>query len=136
MVLTDWLSITPAVGLACRPSNHDPSGQARDWSSRTHGLITFSIHSTTFWSGSKAAKRFFKKLVKKYDEPRVVVTNKLRSYTKLVKTLAPKADHRAHKGLNNSIENFPLISIVTQDLMPLPFGPTIMLKWQLRICSM
>ncbi len=54
---------------------------------------------------AKAAKRFLKKLIKKYGEPRVVITDKLRSYTKQVKTLAPEADHRAHKGLNNSIEN-------------------------------
>ena len=39
-----------------------------------------------------------------FGEPRVVVTDKLRSYIKPVKSLAPKADHRAHKGLNNRIE--------------------------------
>jgi putative transposase len=33
------------------------------------------------------------------------VTDKLRSYTKPVRALAPDADHRAHKGLNNRIEN-------------------------------
>ena len=52
---------------------------------------------------AKAAKRFFKKLVKQYGEPRIVVTDKLRSYIKPVKTLALDADHRAHKSLNNSI---------------------------------
>lgn len=30
--------------------------------------------------------------------------NKLRSYFKPIRTLAPDADHRAHKGLNNRIE--------------------------------
>ena len=30
--------------------------------------------------------------------------DKLRSYNKPIKTLAPNADHRAHKGLNNTIE--------------------------------
>ncbi|WP_057461751.1 IS6 family transposase, partial [Pseudovibrio sp. POLY-S9] len=54
---------------------------------------------------AKAANRFFEKLVKQFGEPRVVVTDKLRSYTKPVKALTPEADHRAHKGLNNSIEN-------------------------------
>ena len=34
----------------------------------------------------------------------MVITDKLRSYIKPVKTLAPNADHRAHKGLNNAIE--------------------------------
>jgi putative transposase len=34
-----------------------------------------------------------------------VVTDKLRSYTRPVQALAPDAEHRAHKGLNNRIEN-------------------------------
>jgi putative transposase len=54
---------------------------------------------------TKAAKRFFFGLVKQFDEPLVVVTDKLRSYIKPIKNLAPEADHRAHKGLNNIIEN-------------------------------
>lgn len=33
-----------------------------------------------------------------------MVTDKLRSYTKPIKSLAPGADHRAHKGLNNRAE--------------------------------
>ena len=53
---------------------------------------------------AKAAKRFLQKLIKSYGEPRVVITDKLPSYTKPVKHLAAKADHRAHKGLNNRIE--------------------------------
>ena len=53
---------------------------------------------------SKAAKRFFQRLVSQFGEPRVVITDKLRSYIKPVKILAPNADHRAHKGLNNAIE--------------------------------
>jgi len=53
---------------------------------------------------AKAAKRFFQRLVSQFGEPRVVITDKLRSYIKPVSTLAPWADHRAHKGLNNAIE--------------------------------
>ena len=53
---------------------------------------------------AKAARRFFQKLVSQFGEPRVVITDKLRSYIKPIKTLAPNADHRAHKGLNNAIE--------------------------------
>ncbi|MCM5689042.1 DDE-type integrase/transposase/recombinase, partial [Sinorhizobium meliloti] len=49
---------------------------------------------------TKAAKRFLSRLVKQFGEPRVVVTDKLRSYIKPIKDLAPDADHRAHKGLN------------------------------------
>ncbi|WJS05675.1 IS6 family transposase [Roseibium aggregatum] len=54
---------------------------------------------------AKAARHFFGVLVTQFGEPRVVVTDKLRSYTKPVRALAPDADHRAHKGLNNRIEN-------------------------------
>ncbi len=53
---------------------------------------------------AKAAKRFFRKLVSQFGEPRVVITDKLRSYIKPIKTLAPDADLRAHKGLNKAIE--------------------------------
>jgi len=53
---------------------------------------------------AKAAKRFLKRLVAEFGEPRVVITDKLRSYIKPIKALAPDADHRAHKGLNNAIE--------------------------------
>lgn len=53
---------------------------------------------------AKAAKRFFQRLVSQFGEPRVVITDKLRSYIKPIKTQAPNADHRAHKGLNNAIE--------------------------------
>lgn len=54
---------------------------------------------------TKAAKRFFSGLVKQFGQPRVVVTDKLRSYIKPIQNLAPDVDHRAHKGLNNRIEN-------------------------------
>ena len=53
---------------------------------------------------AKAAKRFFQRLISQFGEPRVVITDKLRSYNKPVQTQAPNADHRAHKGLNNAIE--------------------------------
>ena len=53
---------------------------------------------------AKAAKRFFQRLLAQFGEPRVVITDKLRSYIKPIKLLASSADHRAHKGLNNAIE--------------------------------
>lgn len=34
----------------------------------------------------------------------MVISDKLRSYIKLIAHLAPDADYRAHKGLNNRIE--------------------------------
>lgn len=51
-----------------------------------------------------AAKRLFCKLFKKWGQPRVIVTNKLRSYGAALSELAPRIDHRQHKGLNNRAE--------------------------------
>ena len=53
---------------------------------------------------AKAAKRCLTRLTTQFGQPRVVITDKLRSYIKPIRTLAPNADHRAHKGLNNAIE--------------------------------
>jgi len=52
-----------------------------------------------------AAERFFSRLVKQFGSPRVVMTDKLGSYVKPIQTIAPNADQRAHKGLNNRVEN-------------------------------
>jgi putative transposase len=53
---------------------------------------------------AQAAKRFLARLITRHGEPRVVITDKLHSYIKPIRALAPNADHRAHKGLNNAIE--------------------------------
>lgn len=53
---------------------------------------------------AKAARRFLKRLIGRFGEPRVVVTDKLRSYFRPIRDLASGADHRAHKGLNNRIK--------------------------------
>lgn len=53
---------------------------------------------------TKVARRFFQRLVARFGELRVVITDKLRSYIKPIKMLVPDADNRAHKGLNNAIE--------------------------------
>ncbi|WP_434600067.1 IS6 family transposase [Streptomyces sp. A5-4] len=53
-----------------------------------------------------AARRFFKKLLKGTGSvPRVVVTDKLRSYGAALREVLPSVEHRAHKGLNNRAEN-------------------------------
>ena len=53
---------------------------------------------------AKAAKRFLAWLIARFGAPRVAITDKLRSYIKPIRALAPDADHRAHKGLNNAID--------------------------------
>jgi putative transposase len=55
---------------------------------------------------TKAAKRLMRKLLKKYAmAPRVMVTDKLRSYAAAKRELRCGAEHRQHKGLNNRAEN-------------------------------
>ena len=44
---------------------------------------------------AKAAKRFLKRLIARFGEPRVVITDKLRSYFKPIRDLTPDTDHRA-----------------------------------------
>ena len=53
---------------------------------------------------AKAARRFLRRLIARFGQPRVIITDKLRSYIKPVRQLAADAEHRAHKGLNNRIE--------------------------------
>ena len=53
----------------------------------------------------KSAIRFLSRLLKSYPTPRVIVTDKLRSYIKPVKFMCSKTDHRTHKRLNNRAEN-------------------------------
>ncbi|KPI13571.1 hypothetical protein OK006_11004 [Actinobacteria bacterium OK006] len=53
-----------------------------------------------------AARRFFRRLMKKTCAvPRVVVTDKLRSYGAAHREVMPSVEHRSHKGLNNRAEN-------------------------------
>jgi putative transposase len=54
----------------------------------------------------EAAERFLRRVVDEYpDDPRVVVTDKLRSYRPAIKKVLPRTEHRSHKGLNNRAEN-------------------------------
>jgi len=54
----------------------------------------------------EAAKRFFLKLLKGLQyEPRVIITDKLRSYPAAIREVLWQVDHRQHKGLNNRAEN-------------------------------
>ncbi|MCX4538444.1 IS6 family transposase (plasmid) [Streptomyces sp. NBC_00841] len=55
---------------------------------------------------AKAAKRFMAKLMKKQRRvPRVLVTDKCRSYRPAHRELMSSVEHRSHKGLNNRAEN-------------------------------
>lgn len=53
-----------------------------------------------------AARRFFHRLLKGIGAvPRVIVTDKLRSYRAAHREVMPSVEHRSHKGLNNRAEN-------------------------------
>jgi len=53
-----------------------------------------------------AAKRFFRKLLKGLQYvPRVIISDKLRSYSAAKAEVMPGVEHRQHKGLNNRAEN-------------------------------
>jgi len=52
-----------------------------------------------------AAKRFFRKLLKSLRyAPRVLITDKLKSYATAKVQIMPDVEHRQHKGLNNRAE--------------------------------
>lgn len=54
----------------------------------------------------KAAKRFFRKLLKGLQYvPRVIITDKLGSYSAAKSETMPSVEHRRRKGLNNRAEN-------------------------------
>jgi putative transposase len=55
---------------------------------------------------AKAAKRLLRKLLKKQGRaPRVMVTDKLKSYGAAKRDVMPGVEHRQHKGINNRAEN-------------------------------
>jgi len=54
----------------------------------------------------KAAKKFFRKLLKGLTYvPRVIVTDKLASYSAAKREVLPSVEHRQHRYLNNRAEN-------------------------------
>ncbi len=53
-----------------------------------------------------AAIRFLERLLAEMNyTPRIIVTDKLKSYSAAIKELKLQVDHRQHKGLNNRAEN-------------------------------
>ena len=53
----------------------------------------------------KSAIRFLTRLLGNNQAPRVIVTDKLRSYNRPIKSMCRNTEHRSHKGLNNRAEN-------------------------------
>jgi putative transposase len=58
------------------------------------------------WRDKKAAKTFFRKLLKGCQyAPRVIITDQLKSYGAAKRELLPGVEHRQHRYLNNRAEN-------------------------------
>jgi putative transposase len=58
------------------------------------------------WRDKKAAKTFFRKLLKGlHYVPRLIITDKLRSYGAAKQEVLPSVEHRQHRYLNNRAEN-------------------------------
>jgi putative transposase len=53
----------------------------------------------------KSAIRFLSRLLQSYPKPRIIVTDKLKSYVKPIKAMCRSTEHRSHKRLNNRVEN-------------------------------
>jgi putative transposase len=69
-----------------------------------HGAVLDMLVQTR--RDKHAAKRLMRKLLKKHGRaPRVLITDKLRSYAAANRDLGLNVEHRQHKGLNNRAEN-------------------------------
>lgn len=69
-------------------------------------MATCSICGSQSRRNKQAAKRFFRKLLKELQYvPRVIVTEKLKSYGAAKREILPGVEHRQHQGLNNRAEN-------------------------------
>ena len=53
----------------------------------------------------KAALKFFKRIMKRYGQPRSIVTDRLRSYRSAMKVIGNAADQECGRWLNNRAEN-------------------------------
>jgi putative transposase len=69
-----------------------------------HGLVLDVLVQSR--RDASAANRLLRKLLKRQGRaPRVMITDKLASYTAAKTDLMPNVEHRRHKGLNNRAEN-------------------------------
>lgn len=68
-----------------------------------HGVVLDEILQSK--RDTRAAKRLLTTLLKRHGLPKLIVTDKLRSYGAAKREVAPGLEHRSHKGLNNRAEN-------------------------------
>jgi putative transposase len=84
-----------------------PSQAKKHWLWRAvdqHGIVLDILVQSR--RNAKAAKRLLRKLLKKQGMvPRVMITDKLPSYSVAKRVVMPSVEHRQHRGLNNRAEN-------------------------------
>jgi putative transposase len=81
-------------------------GRGTTYGERSIKAEMCSICGSQSRRNKKAAKRFFRKLLKgQHYVPRVIITDKLKSYGAAKREILPGVEHRQHKGLNNRAEN-------------------------------
>src|SRR6201998_1368755 len=69
-------------------------------------MATYLIYGSQSRRNKKAAKRFFRKLLKELQYvPRVIITDKRIRYGAAKREILPGVEHRQHKRLNNRAEN-------------------------------
>jgi len=103
------ISQTASAGIdRCPTTNGTWTKSSSQSAARSIGCGVLSTQVATYSTFScklgEMQKLQIQRLTAQFGEPRVVITDKLRSYIQPVSKLAPNADHRAHKGLNNAIE--------------------------------
>jgi len=92
-------------GTSMRSSSASPGRSIGSGAPSTR-TASFSMFTSRAGATKKAVKRLFRKLLKKQGRaPRVLVTDKLRSYAAAKREIMPGVEHRQHKGLNNRAEN-------------------------------
>ena len=97
---------SPGGGFAAWPSAAPPLGRRRSGRravDQDGNVLDILVQPRR---DAKAAKRFFRKLLKRQcASPRVLVTDKLRSYQVARRAVMPSVEHRQSRYLNNRAEN-------------------------------
>jgi hypothetical protein len=102
-------AVTTAATLGTKFERNIYTGQHGEFQSSVNigpeDVRAFIERSNRSRSKRFAAIRFFRKLLRGAGQPRVIVTDKLRSYAAAKRIVMPGVAHRQHRYLNNRAEN-------------------------------
>ena len=74
------------------------------WRAVDHESEVLEVYATK-WRNSPAALQFLRRAMKRYGQPRVIVTDRLRSYRAAMNVIGNAADETCGRWLNNRAEN-------------------------------